>query len=182
MRFRAAVAGTPPDELVREGARLLEGAARPLVMIGRASSDPVDFTRRVALAERIGAVVLTDIKTGAMFPTTHALHPLPPSLHVTGDAARLVVEADVILSLDWIDLGGTLRQACSGELPRGKIIQCSLDQYVHNGQTMDYLSVPLTYLSVLAAPAGMVATLVVAVGPRAAGLSRSRCIIAEDES
>src|SRR5207247_1489184 len=109
-RFRAAVAGTPPDELVREVARLLEGAARPLVMIGRASSDPADFTRRVALAERIGAVVLTDIKTGAMFPTTHALHPFPPSLYVTGDAARLVVEADVILSLDWIDLGGTLRQ------------------------------------------------------------------------
>src|SRR5439155_1701742 len=91
---------------------------RPWVDWIRASSDPADFTRRVALAERIGAVVLTDIKTGATFPTTHALHPFPPSLYVTGDAARLVVEADVILSLDWIDLGGTLRQACSGELPR----------------------------------------------------------------
>ncbi len=64
-RFRAAVSGTPPQESVREVARLLEGAKRPLLMIGRGSSDPADFARRVALAERIGAVVLTDIKTGA---------------------------------------------------------------------------------------------------------------------
>jgi len=167
-RYRAAVPGTPPEELVREVARLLEGAARPLVMIGRASCDLADFTRRVALAERLGAVVLTDIKTGATFPTQHPLQPFPPSLYVTGDASRLIVEADVILSLDWIDLGGTLRQACSGELPHGRVIQCSLDQYVHNGQTMDYQSVPPTDMSVLAAPDAMVAALLSSLGPRAA--------------
>ena len=105
-------------------------------MIGRVSNDEQDFARRVELAERVGAVVLTDIKTGASFPTQHPLHPFAPSLYVTGAAAQLVRDADVILSLDWIDLGGTLRQACCGELPRGKVIQCSLDQYVHNGQTM----------------------------------------------
>jgi thiamine pyrophosphate-dependent acetolactate synthase large subunit-like protein len=142
-------------------------------MIGRASSDPADFTRRVVLAERIGAAVLTDIKTGATFPTKHPLHPFPPSLYVTGDASRLIVEADVILSLDWIDLGGTLRQSCHGELPRGKVIQCSLDQYVHNGQTMDYQSVPPTDLSVLAAPDAMVAALLGLLGPRAASPIRS---------
>jgi hypothetical protein len=89
-------------------------------MIGRTSNDPEDFARRVALAERVGAVVLTDIKTGAAFPTKHPLHPFPPSLYVTGDAARTIVEADVIVSLDWIDLGGTLRQACGGDLPRAQ--------------------------------------------------------------
>ena len=102
-------------------------------MVGRVSSDPASFARRVALAERLGAVVLTDIKTGASFPTQHPLHPFPPSLYVTGGATQAIRDADVILSLDWIDLGGTLRQACGGELPRGTVIQCSLDQYVHNG-------------------------------------------------
>jgi thiamine pyrophosphate-dependent acetolactate synthase large subunit-like protein len=173
-RFRAAVAGAPPQELVREVARLLEGAARPLVMIGRASSDPADFARRVALAERIGAVVLTDIKTGATFPTTHPLHPFPPSLYVTGDAARLIVEADVILSLDWIDLGGTLRQACGGELPAQ---QRSSSARSISTSTMarpwTIKSVPPTDLSVLAAPDAMVAALVAALGPRAASPIRS---------
>src|SRR6185295_12950846 len=88
-RFRAAITGAPAEETVREVVQLLQGAARPLVMIGRASSDPADFTRRVALAERIGAVVLTDIKTGATFPTRHPLQPFAPSLYVTGDASRL---------------------------------------------------------------------------------------------
>ncbi len=77
-RFRPAASGTPPAETVREVLRLLAGAQRPLIMIGRASNDPADFARRVALAERIGAVVLTDIKTGATFPTKHPLQPFPP--------------------------------------------------------------------------------------------------------
>ena len=99
---------------------LKRGAQSRCCMIGRVSSDPADFARRVALAERLGAVVLTDIKTGASFPTQHRLQPFPPSLYVTGDASRLIRDADVIVSLDWIDLGGTLAQACGGELPRAQ--------------------------------------------------------------
>jgi thiamine pyrophosphate-dependent acetolactate synthase large subunit-like protein len=151
---------------VREVAQLLEGAERPLLMIGRVTSDPDDFARRVALAERVGAAVLTDIKTGASFPTRHPLQPFPPSLYVTGDAARLIVDADVILGLDWIDLGGTLRQACGGDLPRAKVIQCSMDQYVHNGYNMDYQAMPPTDLSVLVAPDALVAALVAILGAR----------------
>jgi len=165
-RFRPAASGTPPEETVREVAQALDGAKRPLLMIGRTSNDPDDFTRRIALAERVGAVVLTDIKTGATFPTRHPLQPFPPSLYVTGDAARLIVEADVIVSLDWIDLGGTLRQACGGNLPRGKVIQCSMDQYIHNGYNMDYQALPPTDLSVLAAPDALVAALVAKLGTR----------------
>ena len=86
----------------------------------------------------------------------------------------LIVDADVILSLDWIDLGGTLRQACNGELPRGKIIQCSLDQYVHNGWNMDYQAVPPADLSVLAAPDAMVAALARCARPRAPRRRSSR--------
>ena len=166
-RFRPAASGTPPAETVREVLRLIAGAQRPLIMIGRGTNDPADFARRVALAERVGAAVLTDIKTGATFPTKHPLQPFPPSLYVTGEAARLITDADLILSLDWIDLGGTLRQACGGELPHGKVLQCSLDQYVHNGYNMDYQAVPPTDLSVLAAPDALVASLVAALGPRA---------------
>ena len=165
-RFPAAIPGAPPPDAVREAARLLEAARRPLVMIGRVSSDPAAFERRVALAERVGALALTDIKTGASFPTQHPLHPFPPSLYATGGAAEAIREADVILSLDWIDLGGTLRQACGGALPSAKVVHCSLDQYVHNGWNMDYQALPPADLSILALPDALLAGLVPLLGAR----------------
>ncbi|HEX3633223.1 MAG TPA: thiamine pyrophosphate-binding protein [Casimicrobiaceae bacterium] len=168
-RYPEPRSGVPPHEAVREAASLLETGKRPLVMLGRMSIDPTAFALRVALAERLSAVVLTDIKTGASFPTQHPLHPFPPSLYVGDEAARAIREADVILSLDWIDLGGTLSQACGGELPFGQVIHCSLDQYVHNGSNMDYQALPPTDLSILAPPDALVAALVAALGPRAAG-------------
>jgi thiamine pyrophosphate-dependent acetolactate synthase large subunit-like protein len=172
-RYPEPVSGVPPQEAVREAASLLETGKRPLLMLGRMSQDPTAFALRVALAERLGAVVLTDIKTGASFPTQHPLHLFPPSLYVGGEAARAIRDADVILSLDWIDLGGTLSQACGGELPFGQVIHCSLDQYVHNGSNMDYQALPPTDLSILAPPDALVAALVAALGPRAAAPSKS---------
>jgi acetolactate synthase-1/2/3 large subunit len=167
-RYRTATPAAPPAKAVHEVAELLKAARRPLLMIGRVTPDPGDFTRRVALAERVGAVVLTDIKTGASFPTRHPLQPFPPSLYVTGDASALIRDADLIVSLDWIDLGGTLTQACGGELPDAKIVQCSLDQYIHNGWNMDYQALPPTDVAILAPPDALVAALVEALGPGAA--------------
>ena len=167
-RFSAPTSGVVPHDVVSEVARLLDGASRPLMMIGRVSRDPADFDRRVALAERVGAIALTDIKTGASFPTLHPRHPFPPSLYVSGDASQAIGDADVILSLDWIDLGGTLRQACGGGVPRAKIIHCSLDQYVHNGWNADYQALPPTDVSVLASPDALVESLLAVLGTRTA--------------
>jgi len=165
-RFPAPVPGVPAPEAMHEAARLLASAHRPLMMIGRVSPEPAAFDRRIALAERIGAIVITDIKTGASFPTLHPLHPFPPSLYASGGAGDAIRDADVILSLDWIDLGGTLRQACDGALPRAKVIQCSLDQYVHNGWNMDYQALPAADVSLLALPDALVADLLTQLGPR----------------
>jgi thiamine pyrophosphate-dependent acetolactate synthase large subunit-like protein len=170
-RYRVALPAAPPADAVDEVTGLLKAARRTLLMIGRVSSDPSDFARRVALAERLGAVVLTDIKTGASFPTPHRLQPFPPSLYVTGDASGLIRDADVIVSFDWIDLGGTLAQACGGELPRAKVVQCSLDQYVHNGWNMDYQALPPTDIAILAPPDALVAALLAALGPDSAPAS-----------
>jgi thiamine pyrophosphate-dependent acetolactate synthase large subunit-like protein len=172
-RYRAAAPGAPSEAVVSAVAQALADAKRPLLMIGRTSNDPEDFGRRVALAERVGAVVLTDIKTGAADPTRHPLQPFPPSLYVTGDAARTILEADVILSLDWIDLGGTLRQACGGDVPRAKVIQCSMDPYVHNGYNMDYQALPPTDLAVLAPPDALVDALIAKLGADRSAPGRS---------
>jgi thiamine pyrophosphate-dependent acetolactate synthase large subunit-like protein len=159
-RFRPPEPAEPSPSFVERVAAILKGSRSPLIMIGRVSARRQDWDLRVQLAERIGARVLTDIKTGASFPTRHRLHPFPPSLYVTREAGALIREADVILSLDWIDLSGTLRQANAGKLPDATVIQCSLDPYIHNGWSMDYQALPPTDLSALASPDRLVARLV----------------------
>jgi thiamine pyrophosphate-dependent acetolactate synthase large subunit-like protein len=151
-RFPAASPADPGREAVAAAAKILAAAQRPLILMGRVSRRREEWDKRVTLAERLGARVLTDLKTGATFPTAHPLHPFPPGLYVTPEAGELVREADAILALDWIDLAGTVRQACGGQLPSAKIIHCSLDQYVHNGWSMDYQALPPADLSMLASP------------------------------
>ncbi len=165
-RFSIAEPAVPSPASVNAAAALLSGAQRPLILVGRVANSVAAFEQRIALAERLGAAVLTDIKTGASFPTGHALHPCPPGLYVSGVGNQLIHEADVILSLDWVDLGGTLRQACGGALPAAKVIHCSLDQYVHNGHSMDHQSLPPTDLAMLAPPDALVQALLAALAAR----------------
>jgi thiamine pyrophosphate-dependent acetolactate synthase large subunit-like protein len=142
-RFAPPESPQPAMELVRRAAELLVAAKRPLILAGRGSRDLRAWQWRVALAEAIGARVMTDRKSGATFPTDHALH---------GGGSELIVEADVILSLDWVDLAGTLKTAYGGKSVTAKIIQVSIDQYVHNGWSMDYQGLPPADLYMLAEP------------------------------
>ena len=52
-------------ENVRDAAAMLRAAKHPLLMIGRVSRDPEAWKARVALAERLNARVVTDLKVGA---------------------------------------------------------------------------------------------------------------------
>jgi thiamine pyrophosphate-dependent acetolactate synthase large subunit-like protein len=172
-RYVAPGPADPSPEALATAKRLLVQAERPLLMLGRVSAKREDWDRRVALAEQLGAHVLTDIKTGASFPSRHPLQPFPPTLYVTPEAGDLIRQADVILSLDWIDPGGTMRQACGGELPRAKVILCSLDQYSHNGWSMDYQALPPADLNMLASPDRLVERLLEATEPGAPRCART---------
>jgi thiamine pyrophosphate-dependent acetolactate synthase large subunit-like protein len=144
----------PGGALVRQAAELLAKARRPVILAGRGSRDPTAWQRRVALAEAVGARVVTDRKSGATFPTDHPLH-------VGG--TRVITEADVILSLDWVDLAGTLHTANAGKPVTAKIVQVSVDQYVHNGWSMDYQGLPPLDVYLLAEPDAAVPPLLAAV-------------------
>ncbi|MBO0739070.1 MAG: thiamine pyrophosphate-binding protein, partial [Alphaproteobacteria bacterium] len=123
-------------------------------LAGRGSRDPEAWQRRVALAEAVGARVMTDRKSGATFPTDHPLH---------GGGSEVIGNADVILSLDWIDLAGTLQTAYAGKPVGAKVIQVSVDQYVHNGWSMDYQGLPPADVYLLADPDAALAPLLAAV-------------------
>ena len=69
---------------------LFEEARSPLLLIGRVTRDRKSWDQRITLAERTGALVLTDIKQSAAFPTDHPNHTAPPIMHMTSRAGQLV--------------------------------------------------------------------------------------------
>ncbi|HJU17435.1 MAG TPA: thiamine pyrophosphate-dependent enzyme [Stellaceae bacterium] len=159
-RHRPPASPEPAGPVLQQAAGLLAGARRPLILAGRGSRDAQAWQRRVALAEAIGALVMTDRKSGATFPTDHPLHAANPA---SPAGAEAIVGADVILSLDWVDLAGTLKTAHAGKPVAAKIVQVSLDQYVHNGWSMDYQGLPPVDCYLLADPDAAVPPLLAAV-------------------
>ena len=86
--------------------------------------------------------MFTDLKQGAMFPSDNPHHFTEPFNAIVKEARELMCEADVILSLDWMDLGGALRQAKNVGTVTAKIIDCTLDQNLHTGANMEYQELP----------------------------------------
>jgi acetolactate synthase I/II/III large subunit len=127
-----------PADLVEEAIETLRGAERPVILAGRVSRDTEAWQARVRLAEALGARVITDLKVGAAFPTDHFLHAGAPGVYAVPAAMDAVREADVILSLDWVDLSGLLKAVFGGKAPSATVIQLSLDHHVHNGWSMDH--------------------------------------------
>lgn len=139
-RYRAPSTSVPASDDIAAAAALLAGARNPLILLGRLSRDPRDWARRVALAERLKARVLTDIKVGAVFPTDHELHAAKPGHFLDETGAQHIREADVIAAFDWVDLAGTLKQG--GGAAGAKVINVALDHHLHNGWSMDHQALP----------------------------------------
>jgi thiamine pyrophosphate-dependent acetolactate synthase large subunit-like protein len=120
----------------------------------------------VLLAEMLGARVVTDLKVGAGFPTRHALHVAPPGIYAVPEASQAIADADVVLSLDWVDLAGTLTAAFGTTNPRTTIVQVSQDHTLHNGWSMDHQGFPVADILLAADPDQVVRALVKAAGAR----------------
>jgi thiamine pyrophosphate-dependent acetolactate synthase large subunit-like protein len=159
----------PPDAALDQAVELLLAARRPLVLVGRVSRAPDAWARRVRLVERLGADVLTDLKLGAAFPTAHPRHVAPPGFTLSEAAMRAVREADAVLSLDWLDLAGTLRQAGRDGSEPARVVHASVDLHVHNGWSMDHQALPAVDVPLLAEPDVAVTALLAALERRDAG-------------
>jgi thiamine pyrophosphate-dependent acetolactate synthase large subunit-like protein len=119
---------------------------------------------RITLAERLNARVVTDLKIGASFPTDHALHAgAPGGTVLSPEAAEAIRSADVILSLDWVDIAGTLKNV--GGNATTKFVQVSIDHRLHNGWSMDYQGLPPVDIMIDCEPDVAVPALLAALGP-----------------
>jgi thiamine pyrophosphate-dependent acetolactate synthase large subunit-like protein len=173
-RFMPPAPVAPPPAAIAQAASLLRAAKRPVILAGRLSRGLAAWNARVALAEALGARVVTDLKQGAAFPTDHPLHAgAPGTIAPVKEAAAALSEADLILSLDWVDLAGTLRTLFGDDAPPARIIQVSLDHLIHNGWSMDYQGLPPVDLLLAAEPDVAVPALLAALGVAAEPRSES---------
>lgn len=166
VRYRAPPPARPSDEALAKAAGWLSQARRPVLLMGRVSRSEAEWAERVQLAETLNAQVLTDLKIGAAFPTDHPLHAAPAGTFLSAGAMAVLKGADVVLSLDWVDLAGTLKQAWGHEVVTSRVIQVSVDQYSHNGWSMDHYALPPVDLHLLCEPAPAVRLLNALVTPR----------------
>ena len=154
-------------------ADLVAGASKPLILCGRGGRSIDAWNRRIALAEILAAPVLTDLKTAATFPNVHRLHSASAGIYINDQSATLLREADVILSLDWVDLGGTVKTACGRQGCAATIIHASLDQQLHNGWSMDHQILPPVDHYFMADPDVMVSSLLEAIERRGVSAGRA---------
>ena len=163
-RYTPPPAPAPSKESLDAALALIKAAKKPLVLIGRNGRKQSQWDARVELVERLGAVVMTDLKSGAGFPSDHPAQVVAPFNQLNKDARSVVAECDLILSLDWIDLGGAVRQGKTAGAVNAKVIHCSLDSMLHNGMHMDYQELPAVDVRINACPEEMVAALNQALG------------------
>jgi thiamine pyrophosphate-dependent acetolactate synthase large subunit-like protein len=134
--------------------------------VGRSRRSELAWKSRVTLAEALNASVITDLKLAAAFPTDHPLHVAPPGSFPHARAQTALREADVILSLDWTDLAGTLKTAFGGEPVSAQVINVSLDAHAHRGWSMDHQGLPVADVYLLCEPDAALPALIDAVSPR----------------
>jgi thiamine pyrophosphate-dependent acetolactate synthase large subunit-like protein len=165
-RARRPRSVAPGPEAAREAAELLQAAKNPVILMGRVARTETAWERRIKLAEVLGAIVLTDPKTGATFPTAHRLQGPPAGNQPSPEALAVLREADVVLSLDWVDLGGALKTAWEGQEAKSNVILASLDHQLHNGWSMDYQGLPPVDLHLAVEPDVAVAAILPLLKPR----------------
>jgi thiamine pyrophosphate-dependent acetolactate synthase large subunit-like protein len=136
----------PAEKDIVRAIDLLSKATTPVILAGRSSRRLDAWNARIRLAEMLGAKVITDIKTAAAFPTRHPLHVGGTGTFLSSQQKAAIAEADAILSLDWLDLGGLLEQALGQGAKAPPVISATLDDQLANGWSYDHYSLPPTWL------------------------------------
>lgn len=158
-RYAPPLQGAPSAPAVAQAAAWLNAARDPVIMLGRVSAQRADWDARIRLAELLNAHVITDMRSGAAFPTAHPLHGGPHDLFLSPGDKHILAEADVVLSLDWPDLEDCMIQS-RGPSTRPKIIQVSVDAQAHNSFSGDHQRLAAVDLNIAVPPDAILAPLI----------------------
>ena len=106
------------------------------------------------------------------------LHLAAPCLRPSKAATALIEKADLIISMDWLDLAGVFRLAlgtAQTQEPADKtIIHCSVDSYRTNGWSMDHQALPAVDIPIHAEPDQFIAQMLDELDARKDAESQNR--------
>lgn len=140
--FRPSRAGPDPDA-IREAARLLLGAQRPVVLADRAADFPGALDALRSVAELLGAPILD----GGARMNIATDHPLD----MTGAEDEVLSTADVLLGIEMTDLAGWLARAAElrPEAARPAVIHITMADALVGSWTSDYQRLPTVDVPIL---------------------------------
>ena len=132
----------PDAGLLAQAAEVLQGAKSPVILMGRGKRTNAAMQVRVALAERTGALMVSDLKVGTMVPTDHPNHVGAPINKLSSAVGEALRQADAILSLGWVDLGGILLQAFGQSGTTATVIHAGDEMQLHRGFGQEHFGLP----------------------------------------
>ena len=162
-RFRPRPDGGVSAAAIDQAVALLREARAPLILMGRVSRSTAAWAERLALAESLHALVATDLKAGAAFPTEHTVA-CRPAHNVRRPGSDRRAGRGRRHSEPRLGRSGRHAARLSGGMPEGKVIQVSLDHHLHNGWSMDHQAFPPVDLLLEGTPDAVVSDLVRALG------------------
>jgi len=141
-RHAPLAAARPDPARVAQTAKVLSESKSIVILMGRGARTKAMMQTRVALAERCGAMIISDLKVGTMVPTDHPNHVAEPINKLSSAAGKALQQADAILSLGWVDLGGILLQAFGAEGTKATVIHASDEMQLHRGFGQEHFGLP----------------------------------------
>src|SRR5580765_1477338 len=117
----------PLEDGVRAAARLINGAERPLLMVGHGVILAEAYAEVRALAEKTGIPVITTLLGISAFPDGHPLHLGMPGMHGEVHVNQAIQHADVIVGIG-LRFDDRVTGNVAAFAPRAKIIHIELDR------------------------------------------------------
>src|SRR5216117_4291671 len=115
------------EDGVREAARLIAAAERPLLMIGHGVILSSAYPEVRALAEKTGIPVITTLLGISAFPESHPLFLGMPGMHGEVRVNRAIQHADLIVGIG-LRFDDRVTGNTAGFAPRARIVHIDLDR------------------------------------------------------